>query len=201
LHGTPHLVNSRAQLLSRNVNRFRGGLVFKAHRLVYHSTLGLRVIKKKKTLAGTRVGRAGQRTVCTRASREGDMPPTAFERIWHILVGRAEGETEKGREGERERGREGERARKRDGERERESEATHRMHLVRVRFRVTRTLEARVQPRIEYLPIARQAPPQQSRPTVSASSKIGSPAGTGLPFPRRWGCSHLPLLSLRTCSV
>ena len=32
-----------------NVKRFRGGLVFKAHRLVYHSTLGLRVIKKKKT--------------------------------------------------------------------------------------------------------------------------------------------------------
>ena len=31
------------------MNRFRGGLVFnKAHRLVYHSTLGLRVIKKKK---------------------------------------------------------------------------------------------------------------------------------------------------------
>jgi len=28
--------------------RFRGGLVFKAHRLVYNSTLGLRVIKKKK---------------------------------------------------------------------------------------------------------------------------------------------------------
>ena len=27
---------------------FRGVLVFKAHRLVYHSTLGLRVIKKKK---------------------------------------------------------------------------------------------------------------------------------------------------------
>jgi len=33
----------------RNVQRFRGGLVFKAHRLLYHSTLGLRVIKKKKT--------------------------------------------------------------------------------------------------------------------------------------------------------
>ena len=34
--------------------RMRGGLVFKAHRLVYHSTLGLRVIKKKdapKTIA------------------------------------------------------------------------------------------------------------------------------------------------------
>jgi len=27
---------------------FRGGLVFKAHRLLYHSTLGLRVIKKTK---------------------------------------------------------------------------------------------------------------------------------------------------------
>ena len=27
---------------------FRGGLVFKAHRFVYHSTLGWRVIKKKK---------------------------------------------------------------------------------------------------------------------------------------------------------
>ena len=31
----------------RNVQRFRGGLVFKAHRPLYHSTLGLRVIKKK----------------------------------------------------------------------------------------------------------------------------------------------------------
>ena len=26
----------------------RGGLIFKAHRLVYHSTLGWRVIKKKE---------------------------------------------------------------------------------------------------------------------------------------------------------
>jgi len=31
-----------------NVQRIRGGLVFKAHRLVYHSTLCLGVIKKKK---------------------------------------------------------------------------------------------------------------------------------------------------------
>jgi len=36
------------QKLYRNVQRFRGGLVFKALRLLYHSTLGLRVIKKKK---------------------------------------------------------------------------------------------------------------------------------------------------------
>ena len=31
-----------------NVQRLRGGLVFKAHRLVYHPTLGLRLIKKRK---------------------------------------------------------------------------------------------------------------------------------------------------------
>ena len=35
-------------LLHRNVQRFRGGLVCKAHRLLYHSTLGLRVIQKKQ---------------------------------------------------------------------------------------------------------------------------------------------------------
>ena len=29
------------------MQRFRGGLVFKTHRLLYHSTLGLRVIKKR----------------------------------------------------------------------------------------------------------------------------------------------------------
>ena len=32
----------------RNLKRFRGGLVLKAHRRLYHSTLGSRVIKKKK---------------------------------------------------------------------------------------------------------------------------------------------------------
>ena len=37
-----------AQLLDRNVQWFRGGLVFKPHRLLYHSTPDLRVIKKKK---------------------------------------------------------------------------------------------------------------------------------------------------------
>jgi len=38
------------QLLRINVQRFRGGLEFKAHRLVYHQTLGGRVKRKKKTL-------------------------------------------------------------------------------------------------------------------------------------------------------
>ena len=41
---------------------FRGGLVFEAHRLLYHSTLGLRVIKKKKReQPGCRLGRAARR--------------------------------------------------------------------------------------------------------------------------------------------
>ena len=31
-----------------NVQRFRGGLVCKAHRLLYHSPLGLRVIKRER---------------------------------------------------------------------------------------------------------------------------------------------------------
>ena len=34
------------------VQRLRGGLVLKAHRLLYHSTLGLRVIKKNKNILG-----------------------------------------------------------------------------------------------------------------------------------------------------
>jgi len=34
--------------LGRRVKRFRGRLVLKAQRLLYHSTLGLRVIKKNK---------------------------------------------------------------------------------------------------------------------------------------------------------
>ena len=36
------------QLFQKKLQRFRGGLVFKAHRLLYHSTLGSRVIKKKE---------------------------------------------------------------------------------------------------------------------------------------------------------
>ena len=34
------------------MKRFRGGLVFKAHRLLYHSTLGVRMIKKKRGTEG-----------------------------------------------------------------------------------------------------------------------------------------------------
>ena len=36
---------------NESINACRGGLVFKAHRLLYRSTLGLRVIKKKEVLS------------------------------------------------------------------------------------------------------------------------------------------------------
>ena len=52
------------QLLQRNVQRFRGGLVFKAHRLVYHATLGLRVIQRER---GARPGRGCTRDACASA--------------------------------------------------------------------------------------------------------------------------------------
>jgi len=40
------------QLLRRNVKRFRGGLILKADRLLYHSTPGSRVSKKKEEKGG-----------------------------------------------------------------------------------------------------------------------------------------------------
>ena len=52
------------------MKRFRGGLVFKAHRLVYHSTLCSRVIKKKKrdgdliAVVNAEVGRMARRRLC-----------------------------------------------------------------------------------------------------------------------------------------
>ena len=45
--GNPPLPSDKGTT-SQNVQQFRGGLAFKAHRLLYHSALGLRVIKKKK---------------------------------------------------------------------------------------------------------------------------------------------------------
>ena len=50
--GSKSLAGNTPGLLSRNVKRFRGGLVFQAHSLVYHSTLGLRVIKKQQNPPG-----------------------------------------------------------------------------------------------------------------------------------------------------
>ena len=43
----------REKLLHKSVQRFQGGLVLKAHRPLFCSTLGLRVIEKEKTGLGT----------------------------------------------------------------------------------------------------------------------------------------------------
>ena len=53
-------------LSSRNVQRFRGGLGFTAHRLVYHSTPGSREIKK-----GGEVGRWNLKGRVLRLEQEG----------------------------------------------------------------------------------------------------------------------------------
>ena len=45
---------TEGQLLFKIVQRFQSGLVFKAHRLLYHSSLGLRVIKKKREVGAWR---------------------------------------------------------------------------------------------------------------------------------------------------
>jgi len=71
-------VNRHSCLGGSHVKRFRGGLVFEALRLLNHSTLGLRVIKKKKArnLAGEARGviarlvrRPRPRSVCHRCLR------------------------------------------------------------------------------------------------------------------------------------
>ena len=50
-HRLAGVMHTGACTVRRNVERFRGGLVLKAHRWLYHSTLGSRVIKKKKMTA------------------------------------------------------------------------------------------------------------------------------------------------------
>jgi len=48
--------NVAAQLLRRNVKRFREGLVFQAHKLLYRSTLGLVVIQWERVSAERSAG-------------------------------------------------------------------------------------------------------------------------------------------------
>jgi len=52
------------------MNRLRGGLVLKAHRLVCHSTLGLRVIKKKRRNTKRETRSAEPLTLCTGLLRD-----------------------------------------------------------------------------------------------------------------------------------
>jgi hypothetical protein len=73
------------QILRRNVKRLRGGLVFKAHRLVYHSTLGWRErTKKKYTILLARVAACAIWTLM--AAMDAAVPETAA-----CLFGRVEG--------------------------------------------------------------------------------------------------------------
>ena len=58
------------QLLHRNVQRFHSELVFKAHRLLYHSALGLGVIKKKRRVEPRRV-----RSPCARTRPRARLAP------------------------------------------------------------------------------------------------------------------------------
>ena len=57
LHMNP-VTSGVHQLLSRNVEQFRGVLTFKAHSFVYHSNLSSRVIKKKFPWAASHRHRA-----------------------------------------------------------------------------------------------------------------------------------------------
>jgi len=80
-------------VLHRNMQWFRGGLVFKARRLLYHANLGVRVIKKKN--------RGGYSRRRTRTRRNHTLAPMERERA------RArERERERESAGERESGRE-----------------------------------------------------------------------------------------------
>ena len=99
------------QLLSRNLERFRGGLVVKARGLLYHSTVGSRVMKKKKVQLQSALLRCASRF--TGPIWETDCG--CRRRL--VCVISDPGERERGREGERERGGGGE-----EGERERERE-------------------------------------------------------------------------------
>jgi len=57
-------------LLRRNVKRFRGGLVFKAHRVVYH----WRVIKKKKVYQHGPLLRAAAHVAEDQDEQPADLP-------------------------------------------------------------------------------------------------------------------------------
>jgi len=84
--GRSWCVEGEEGLLHRNVQRFRGGLVFKAHRLLYHSTLALRVITKKKrggTACNPRIrGGAGRPPCRSLLSSSPLSAPTAGLRVW-----------------------------------------------------------------------------------------------------------------------
>ena len=60
------IVSIQEQLLRRNLKRFRGGLVLKAHRLVYLSIVGWREMRRRKRNVKVNRIESGWRTGCAR---------------------------------------------------------------------------------------------------------------------------------------
>ena len=84
--GTSWFSNSE-QPVYRNVRRFRGGLVFQAHKLLHHSTPGCREIKKKKwriqagfsvALLTSNLLKSDQPLTTHRSPSTRDRPPTGL---------------------------------------------------------------------------------------------------------------------------
>ena len=74
-----------------DVKRFRGGLVFKTHRRAYRSTLGLRVMKKKKKDNGASLGAGAEsrdRARGERVHRHPQVPLQPFPSLLCQLPGR-----------------------------------------------------------------------------------------------------------------
>ena len=73
-----------SQLLHGNVQRFRGGLVFKAHRFLYNSTPGLRATEKKRIFLSPAAGDDVYRgTLLTRNNaRLGPFSRTMTRAVW-----------------------------------------------------------------------------------------------------------------------
>ena len=71
----PHREDQPGFRFSRNMKRFRGGLAFKVHRRVYHSTVGSKVKKKEK----------GFRVYGYSLSSEDGTQKTVTARFWQWL--------------------------------------------------------------------------------------------------------------------
>ena len=68
------MVVSKQDRTTLNVKRFRAGLVFKDHRLVYHPPLGWRVIKKRK-----------KKTLCSKRGVEQDKDDTVVAPLMSVI--------------------------------------------------------------------------------------------------------------------
>ena len=72
------------------MKRFRGGLVCKAHRFLYHSTLGSRVIKKNKTPGEQNLGERSEKRIVGGLAVSVDVHPLRVPR--HLIPAERERE-------------------------------------------------------------------------------------------------------------